>query len=147
MLVWRSSAWKCSMAVPDDDNAISFYFRNSSTVSSLIELLILKTSLSKNQTSWEMKISTPLQILPAVRHSEGMHRNAFYKGRSTLVTMVTTGACSRPGASFSCKNVAKKRVKCFFLYLKLNATLQIGTSTIHSDIICLHFDLFNFPWE
>ena len=83
MLVWRSSAWKCSMAVPDDDNAISFYFRNSSTVSSLIELLILKTSLSKNQTSWEMKISTPLQILPAVRHSGGMHRNAFYKGRST----------------------------------------------------------------
>ena len=32
----------------------------------------------------------------------------------------------------------KKRVKCLFLYLKLNTTLQIGTSTIHSDIIRLH---------
>ena len=96
------------MAVPDDDNAISFYFRNSSTVSSLIELLILRTSLSKNQTSWEMKISTPLQILHAVRHSEGMHKNALFEDRSALVAMVTTAACSRPGASFSCKNVAKK---------------------------------------
>ena len=94
-----------------------------------------------------MKISTPLQILHAVRHSEGMHKNALFEDRSTLVAMVTTAACSRPGASFSCKNVVKKRVKCFFLYLKLNAALQIGTSTIHSDIICLHFDLFNFPWE
>ena len=41
----------------------------------------------------------------------------------------------------------KKRVKCLFLYLKLNTTLQIGTSTIHSDTIRLHFDTFNFPWE
>ena len=113
----------------------------------MIELLILKASLSKNQTSWEMKISTPLQILHAVRHSEGMHKNALFKGRSTLVAMVTTAACSRPGASFSCKNVAKKRVKCFFLYLKLNKTLQISNSTIYSDIIRLHFDSFNFPWE
>ena len=29
-------------------------------------------------------------------------------------------------------------MKCLFLYLKLNTTLQIGTSTIHSDIIRLH---------
>ena len=41
----------------------------------------------------------------------------------------------------------KKRVKCLFLNLKLYTTLQIGTSTIHSEIICLHFDLFNFPGE
>ena len=41
----------------------------------------------------------------------------------------------------------KKRVKCLFLYLKLNTTLQIGTSTIHSNIIHLHFDTINFPWE
>ena len=78
-----------------------------------------------------MKIfSTPLQILNAVRHSAEMHINAPFKGRSTLVAMVTTAACSRPGASFSYKH-----------YI----TLQIGTSTIHSDTIRLHFDSFNFP--
>ena len=53
--------------------------------------------------------------------------------------MVTTAAGLRSGASFSYKNVAKKeRVKCLFLYLKLNTTLQIDTSTIHSDIIRPH---------
>ena len=55
-----------------------------------------------------MKISTSLQILHAVRYSGGMHKNALFKGCSTLVAMVTTAACSRPGASFSYKNVAKK---------------------------------------
>ena len=40
--------------------------------------------------------------------AQGMHKNALFKGRSTLVAMVTTAACSRPGASFSYKNVAKK---------------------------------------
>ena len=50
--------------------------------------------------------------------------------------MVTTAASSRPGALFSYKNVAKK--ECLFLYLKLNTTLQIGTSTINSDISRLH---------
>ena len=34
----------------------------------------------------------------------------------------------------SMKKTSQKRVKCLFLYLKLNTTLQIGTSTIHSDI-------------
>ena len=37
-----------------------------------------------------------------------MHKNALFKGRSTFVAMVSTAACSRPGASFSYKNVAKK---------------------------------------
>ena len=40
------------------------------------------------------KFSTPLQILHAVRRSGGMHKNALFKGRSTLVVMVTTAACS-----------------------------------------------------
>ena len=44
-------------------------------------------------------------------------------------------------------NYRKKRVKCLFLYLELNTTLQIGTSTIHSNIIHLHIDTVNFPWE
>ena len=53
--------------------------------------------------------------------------------------MVTTAACLRSGASFSYKNVAKKKsLMCLFLYLKLNTTLQIGTFAIHSDIIRLH---------
>ena len=100
---------------------------------------ILGTSPWRNRTSWEMKISIPLQILHAVRRSGGMHKNALFKGRSTVVAMVATAACSRPGASFSFKNL--------FLYLKLNTTLQIGTSTISSNIIRLYIDLFNFPWE
>ena len=75
----------------------------------------LRASLCENQTSWEMKIfSTPLQILHAVRHSAEMHINAPFKGRSTLVAMVTTAACSRPGASFSYKNVAKKEWNVYF---------------------------------
>ena len=61
----------------------------------------LRTSLCKNQTTWQTKMY-------AVRHSGGMHKNALFKGRSTLVAMVTTAACSRPGASFSYKNVAKE---------------------------------------
>ena len=43
-----------------------------------------------------------------------MHKNALFKGRSTLVAMVTTAACSRPGASFSYKNVAKKEWNVYF---------------------------------
>ena len=74
-----------------------------------------------------------------------MHKNALFEGGSTLVATVTTAASSSSWASFSYQNVAKKRVNCLFLYLKLNITLQIGTSTIHCNIIRLHFDIFNFP--
>ena len=61
-----------------------------------------------------MKISNPLQISHAVRHSEGMHKNALFKGRSTLVVMVTTAACSGPEASFSYENVVKKEWNVYF---------------------------------
>ena len=65
-----------------------------------------------------MKISTPLQILHAVRHSEGMHKNALFEDSSTLVAMVTvTTAC------FMQKR-RKKRVKCLFLYLK--SVVEVG---------------------
>ena len=77
--------------------------------------------------------------------TQGVHKNTLFKGRSTLVAMVTTAACSRPGALIFIQKRRKKRVKYLFLYLKLNKTLQIATSTTHSDIIRLHFDLFNFP--
>ena len=39
----------------------------------------------------------------------------------------------------------KKRVNCLFLYLKLNTTLKIGTSTVNSNIIWFHIYSFNFP--
>ncbi|CAH3164138.1 unnamed protein product [Pocillopora meandrina] len=42
-----------------------------------------------------------------------MHKNALFKGRSTLVAMVTTAACSRPGASFSYKKRRKKKSEMF----------------------------------
>ena len=58
------------------------------------------------------KFTTPLQTLHAVRHSGGMHKNALFKGCSTLVAMVTTTACPRPGASY--KNVAKKGWNVYF---------------------------------
>ena len=74
-----------------------------------------------------------------------MHKNALFKGRSTLVAIVTTTACSRPGALIFIQKRRKKRVKCLFLYLKLNTTLQIGTSTIHSDIIRLTLIHSIFP--
>ena len=74
----------------------------------------LRISLCKNQTSWEMKTFNPLQILHAIRHSGRIHKNALFKGRSTLVAMVTTAACSRPGASFSYKNVAKRERNVYF---------------------------------
>ena len=72
------------------------------------ELKRLRSSLCKNQTSWEMKIFNPLQILRALRHSGGMHKNALFKGRSTLVAMVTTTACSRPGPHFHTKTSQEK---------------------------------------
>ena len=63
-----------------------------------------------------------------------MHENALLKGRSTLVAMVTTAACSWPEASFSYKNVAKKkRVKCLFLY---HAVVYDGNSL--PVTICFH---------
>ena len=51
----------------------------------------------------------------------GMHKNALFKSRSTLVAMVTTATCSRPGASFSYKNVAKKMF-IFLSQAKYNIT-------------------------
>ena len=49
----------------------------------------------------------------------------------------------------SYKNIAKNVLhltKCLFLYLKLNTTLKIGSSTIHNQasIIRLCSDSFNF---
>ena len=95
---------------------------------------MLRTSLCKNQTSWKMEIFKPPSNFAYSQALRGLHKNALLEGCSTLVAMVTTAASSRPGALFSYKNAAKK-MKCLFLYLRLNTTLQIR----------LHFDKFNFP--
>ena len=80
-------------------------------------------SLKESNILGNENFQPPLQILHAVRHLGGMHKNAFFKGCSTLVTMVTTTACLRPGASFSYKNVAKKSAMFISLFqAKYNIT-------------------------
>ena len=74
-----------------------------------------------------MKISISLQILHAVRHSRGMHKNALFKGCSTLVAMVTMAACSRLGASFSYKMSQK------------NSEMLISLSQMKYNITNWHF--------
>ena len=74
-----------------------------------------------------------------------MHKNALFKGCSTHVAMETIAVVRGLGPRFHTKSL-QKRVKCLFLYLKLSTILQIGTSTIHSDITHLHFRTFNFSW-
>ena len=63
----------------------------------------LRTSLCKNQTSWEMKIFNPPSNFACSQALQGMHKNALFKDHSTLVAMVTTVACSRPGPYFHTK--------------------------------------------
>ena len=65
-------------------------------VEQILLITLLRTSLCKNQTTWEMNIFNPPSNF------------ACSWALCTLVAMVTTTACSRPGASFSYKNVAKK---------------------------------------
>ena len=79
-----------------------------------IQNSLLRPSLCKNETSGEMKIFNPPSNFSCSWHSEGMHKNALFKGCSPLVAMVTTAACSRPGASFSYKNVVKKECNVYF---------------------------------
>ena len=110
--------------------SLATFFRHKFTAS-----IVLITSLCKNQTSWEMKIfNPPFKFCMQLGTPGEMHKNALFKGRSTLVAMVTTAACSRPGTSFSYKNV--KKVNCLFLYLMLNKTLQIGKTVP----LCRSFD-------
>ena len=110
-----------------------------------LKLHSLRTSLSKNQTSWEMKISISLQILHAVRHSGGMRKNALFKGCSTRCHG-NNGCLLKAWGLIFIQNVAKNGEMLISLS-QMKLRLQIGTSTIHSDINHLHFDTFNFPWE
>ena len=57
-----------------------------------------------------MKIFNPPFKFCMQLGAQGMHKNSLFEGRSTLVAMVTTAACSRPGTSFSYKNVKKSEL-------------------------------------
>ena len=107
----------------------------------------LRTSLCKTQTSWEIKIFNPLRILHVVRQSGVCTKMPFLKVAALLLPWQQRLLVQGLGPHFHTKTSQKKKVKCLFLYPKLNTTLQIGTCTMHSDIIHLHFDPFNFPWE
>ena len=103
----------------------------------------LRTSLCKNQTSWEMKIFNPLQILVLRWDAQ---KRPFKRSQHSCCHGNDGCLFEAEGLIFIQKR-RKNRVKCLFLCLKLNTTLQNGTSTIHRDIIRLHFYLFNFPLE
>ena len=92
-----------------------------------------------------MKISISLQILHAVRHSGGMRKNALFKGCSTRCHG-NNGCLLKAWGLIFIQNVAKNGEMLISLS-QMKLRLQIGTSTIHSDINHLHFDTFNFPWE
>ena len=63
----------------------------------------LRIGLQESNVLGNEKFSTPLQILCAVMHSGGMHRNSFLK--VALVSMKTMAACLQCGALFSYKNI------------------------------------------
>ena len=92
-----------------------------------------------------MKISISLQILHAVRHSGGMRKNALFKGCSTRCHG-NNGCLLKAWGLIFIQNVAKNGEMLISLS-QMKLRLQIGTSTIYSDINHLHFDTFNFPWE
>ena len=107
----------------------------------------LRTSCCKNQTSWEIKIfNPPFKFCTQLGTQGGCTKKAFLKVAAVLCHGNNGCLFEAWGLIFIQKR-RKKRAKCLFLYLKLNTTLQIGTSTIHSNIIRLHTDSFNFPWK
>ena len=88
---------------------------------------MLRTSLCKNQTSWEMKIFKPPSNVQLGTQG-GVHKNAPLKG-------CNNGCFFEAWGLIFIQKRRKKRMKCLFLYLRLNTILQIR----------LHFDKFNFP--
>ena len=71
-------------------------------------MALLRTSLFKNQTSLEIKIFNPPLKFCIQLGTQGDAQKCPFKGCNALVAMATATACSRPGAPFSYKNVAKK---------------------------------------
>ena len=71
-----------------------------------------------------------------------MHKNALFKGRSTLVAMVTTAACSRPGASFSYKNVAKKKSEMFISLSQAKYNITLLPYIVTSYFFTMIYSIF-----
>ena len=97
-----------------DVHVYKIYFKGISKakwryVEQILLITLLRTSLCKNQTTWEMNNFNPPSNF------------ACSWALCTLVAMVTTSACSRPGASFSYKNVAKKE---WNVYLSISSYKQ-----------------------
>ena len=74
-----------------------------------------------------------------------MRKNALFKGCSTRCHG-NNGCLLKAWGLIFIQNVAKNGEMLISLS-QMKLRLQIGTSTIHSDINHLHFDTFNFPWE
>ncbi|RMX45472.1 hypothetical protein pdam_00019730, partial [Pocillopora damicornis] len=76
-----------------------------------------------------------------------MYKNALFKGRSTLVAMVTTTACSRPGASFSYKNISRLQhvlndiqvEQCIFRGLQIAQIPMKEGAALRIWMICIRF--------
>ncbi|CAH3155949.1 unnamed protein product [Pocillopora meandrina] len=79
-----------------------------------------------------------------------MHKNALFKGRSTLVAMVTTTACSRPGASFSYKNISRLQLvsndiqvyQCIFRGLRIAQIPMNEGAALGIWMICTRFEVY-----
>ena len=65
MLIWRSSAWKCLMAVIDNDNAILILFY---TVFSSMELLIFPLKRGQNLSSVKAEIDTLKLVMMSTKN-------------------------------------------------------------------------------
>ena len=98
MLILFFSIFAKKIEVKATATAVPWFSRNSIALpdnkvqSALVERGSLRTSLCKNQTSWEMRIFNPPSNLHAIRHSVVIHKNALFRGCSTFVAMVTTVA-------------------------------------------------------
>ena len=69
----------------------------------------LKIKSVRKKEKMKENFQPPFKFCMQLGTQGGMHKNALFEGGSTLVAMVTTAACSRPGVSFSYKNVEKKK--------------------------------------
>ncbi|RMX47366.1 hypothetical protein pdam_00023734, partial [Pocillopora damicornis] len=77
-----------------------------------------------------------------------MHKNALFKGCSALVAMVTTTACSRPGASFPYKNISRLQLvsndiqvyQCIFRGLRIAQIAMKEGAALGIWMICTRFE-------
>ena len=96
---------------------------------------MLRTSLCKNQTSWEMKIFKPPSNFAYSQALRGGAQKCPFKRLQHSCFHGNNGCFFEAWGLIFIQKRRKKRMKCLFLYLRLNTILQIR----------LHLDKFNFP--